>query len=123
MRLSRWIYLPFTLLLLAACSSNSGGPSAPCLFCPTPTLASPVVGVTHAPDAQAAVTAFLEALKSNDLTAMYGMLSSASQAAVPQDAFLTKYNDALNTMGAATLDYQVISLRGMNPTAAQVVGK
>ncbi|HEY5983254.1 MAG TPA: penicillin-binding transpeptidase domain-containing protein [Anaerolineales bacterium] len=120
MRLSRWIYLPFTLLLLAACSSNSGGPSAPCLFCPTPTLASPVVGVTHAPDAQAAVTAFLEALKSNDLTAMYGMLSSASQAAVPQDAFLTKYNDALNTMGAATLDYQVISLRGMNPTAAQV---
>ena len=54
------------------------------------------------PDARAAVTQFLEALKNNDLTAMYAMLSSETQAAVPQDAFLTKYNEALNTMGAAS---------------------
>jgi penicillin-binding protein 2 len=77
------------------------------------------VGVTSVPDAQAAVTRFLDALKGNDFTSMYSMLASGTQALVAQDAFITKYNDALNTMGAATLDYQLTS-QLLSPTAAQV---
>ena len=35
--------------------------------------------ITHAPDAEAAMRNFLEALKNNDFTAMYALLSKASQ--------------------------------------------
>ena len=120
MRHLRWVYIAFTLAALAACSPGSnGGPVIPPLFKPTPTLPPPIVTVISAPDARAAMTQFLEALKNNDLTAMYAMLSSETQAAVAQDVFLTKYNDALNTMGAATLDYQVTS-QLLSPAAAQV---
>ena len=120
MKQLRWIYLPVTLLLLAACSSRSNGGPVISIFRSTPTLPPPSVDITSVPDAGAAVGRFLEALKNNDLTAMYGMLSSSTQAAVPQEAFLTKYNDALNTMGAETLDYQVTSQIPPSPTAAQV---
>ena len=119
MRQLRRIHLPAMLFLLAACSTNSGGGPVISIFGPSPTLPSPIVGVTSVPDAEVTVTSFLEALKSNDLTAMYAMLSTPTRAAVPQDAFLMKYNEALNTMGAAKLDYQVVS-QLLSPTAAQV---
>ena len=119
MRRFRWLHIPATLLLLAACSSNAGGGPVISIFGPTPTLPSPNVGVTSVPDAEAALTAFLADLKSNNLTEMYGMLSSGSQAAVPQEIFLNKYGEALNTMGAASIDYQVMS-QLVSPTAAQV---
>lgn len=115
----RWIHLPLALFLLAACSSGPEGGPVISIFRPTPTLPAPSVSVTSVPDAQAAMTRFLESLKNNDLTAMYAMLSSGTQAAIPQDVFLAKYTDALNTMGAATLDYQVLS-QLLSPTAAQV---
>jgi hypothetical protein len=99
MKRLRWIHFAVTLLLLAACSSNSGGAPIISLFGPTPTLPPPSVSVTSVPDAQAAVTRFLDALKGNDFTAMYSMLASGTQAIVPQDAFIAKYNEALNTMG------------------------
>jgi penicillin-binding protein 2 len=107
------------MLVVAACSTNSGGSSGISLFGPTATLPPPHVGVTPAPDAEAAMTGFLEALKNNDLTAMYSMLSSGSQGAITQEDFIKRYNDALNTMGAAKLDYQVMS-QLLSPTAAQV---
>jgi penicillin-binding protein 2 len=119
MRHPRWIYLVLSLSLLAACSPGSNGRPVISIFAPTPTLPPPIVTVIPAPDARVAMTQFLEALKNNDLTSMYAMLSSESQAAVGQDAFLTWYNDALNTMGAAALDYQVTS-QLLSPTAAQV---
>jgi cell division protein FtsI/penicillin-binding protein 2 len=119
MKRLRWIYLSATLLLLAACSPSSNGRPIIPFFGPTATLPSPPVGITPAPNAEAAIGRYLEALKNNDLTAMYAMLSSSTQAAVPQDIFLTKYTDALNTMGAARLDYQVMS-QLLSPTAAQV---
>ncbi|HET6846962.1 MAG TPA: hypothetical protein VFH29_09000, partial [Anaerolineales bacterium] len=96
MRHPRWFYLVLALFLLAACSPGSNGRPVISIFAPTPTLPPPIVTIIPAPDAQAAMTQFLEALKNNDFTAMYAMLSSETQAAVPQDAFLTKYNDALN---------------------------
>jgi penicillin-binding protein 2 len=118
----QWIYITIVLSLLAACAPGANGGPGISIFRPTPTLPPPIVTVIAAPDARAAMTQFLEALKNNDLTAMYAMLSSDSQAAVAQDVFLNEYNDALNTMGAATLDYQVNS-QLLSPTAAQVAFK
>ena len=62
---------------------------------------------------------FLEALKKNDFAGMYAMLSSDTRAALTQDDFTKKYNDALDTMGAASLDYQVMS-QLLSPNEAQV---
>jgi penicillin-binding protein 2 len=119
MKLLRWIELLGALLLLAACSSKPGqGPVIP-LFGPSPTLRPPQVGVTSAPDAQAAMSQYLGALKTNDLTSMYSMLDKQSQAAISQGDFIQRYTDALNTMGAATLDYQVMS-QLLSPSVAQV---
>jgi penicillin-binding protein 2 len=62
---------------------------------------------------------FLEGLKNNDFASMYAMLSKASQAALKEEDFSKKYNDALNTMGASKLDYEVLS-QLLSPNTAQV---
>ncbi|MGZ6316722.1 MAG: penicillin-binding transpeptidase domain-containing protein [Anaerolineales bacterium] len=118
MKLLRWLQLILVMLLLAACSKSGKGPGG-ALFGPSATLPSPLVGVTHAPDARAAMTSFLQALDKNDFASMYAMLSKATQDALSQDAFAAKYNDAINTMGASKLDFQILS-QLLSPSAAQV---
>ena len=122
MRSIRWLTLLLTLLLLAACSktSTNGTPQPGFSLFPTKTpLPAPIVTVIHAPDAQSAMTGFLTALQKNDFATMYALLSKDSQAAITQDDFSKKYNDALNTMGAAKLDFQLIS-QSLSPNVAQV---
>ena len=108
------------MLLLAACSQAGipllpgGHPSAGAV-----TATPPAVEVTHAPSAEAAMTNYLEALKKYDFAAMYAMTSQATQASLSKDAFVAKYNDAIDTMGAAKIDYQLLS-ETKSPTAAQV---
>ncbi|HEX2696958.1 MAG TPA: penicillin-binding transpeptidase domain-containing protein, partial [Anaerolineales bacterium] len=118
----RWLQLIFMFWLLAACttpSTTNGTPKPGCLFCPAPTLPPAAVTVVHAKDARVAVTNFLEALKNNDFATMYALLSKDTQAAISQDDFSKKYNDALNTMGAAKFDYEVHT-QTLNPNTAQV---
>jgi penicillin-binding protein 2 len=50
---------------------------------------------------------------------MYAMLTKASQDAFTAEAFGKKYDDALNTMGASTLDFEVLS-QLKHPSSAQV---
>ncbi len=123
MKLNRWFPLILMLVLLAACSSNSGSatphPIFPPFFAPSPTLPSAQPTIIHAPDAEAAMRNFLEALKNNDYASMYAMLSKVSRDAITQDDFGKKYNDALNKMGAAKLDYDVLS-QLLSPNVAQV---
>ena len=119
MKLLRWLQLFLLTLLLAACSSRSGGGPIGPLFGSSATLPPPSVGVTHAPDARAAMTNFLQALAKNDFASMYGLLSKVTQDGLTQDAFAAKYNDALNTMGASKLDYEVLS-QLLSPNVAQV---
>jgi penicillin-binding protein 2 len=122
MKSTRWLPLLVTLLLLAACSKTSANGTPQPGFSLFPTkkpLPTPIVTIIHAPDAQSAMTGFLQALQKNDFTTMYALLSKASQAAVTQDDFSMKYNDALNTMGAAKIDYQLIS-QTLSPNVAQV---
>lgn len=110
------------LLLLAACSKTSanGTPQPGFSIFPTKTpLPTASVGITHAPDPEAAIQNFLAALKNNDYATMYALLSKSSQGALTAEAFGKKYDDALNTMGAAKLDFEVLS-EIRHPDSAQV---
>jgi len=103
--------------LLAGCSQSADGGFS--LFkTPTP-KPSPAAQITHAPDAQAAVINFLEALKNDDFETMYAMISNASQEAISFEDFAKRYNDALNTMSASSLDYEVLSSL-VTPFSAEV---
>lgn len=120
MKFLRWLNLSLILILVAGCAGN--GTAVPPLFSdPTPTsnLPTPFVAVTRAADATPTVRAFLEALKGNDFASMYTLIDAASQAAITQDDFVTKYRETLNTMSAVSVDYQV-STAALSPSSAQV---
>lgn len=119
MRIHRSIPLLIALGMLVACTAGPGaGPSLPFISA-TATERPPQVRVTPAPDAQAAMAQFLEALKQNDLQAMYGMLARSTRGVMTPDEFSKLYNDALGEMGASSLDYKVMS-QLIKPADAQV---
>lgn len=115
----RWLQLSLVVVLLAGCGLKPGSVGGFSLFATSTPLPTPPVTVIPAPDAKAAMTQFLTALKNNDFASMYAMLSKTSQESISQDDFSKQYNDALNTMGAATLDYEVLS-QLLSPSVAQV---
>ncbi len=120
MKLIRWFQLLVLMLLLVACAPKSGtGISGIFGGGKSVTQTPPVVAVTHAPDAEAAMRNFLEALKKNDFSSMYALLASGTKSSLSQDAFTAKYNDALDNMGASKLDYQLLS-ETLSPSAALV---
>ena len=104
MKVLRWINYILILAFLSACSSRwNGTRPIPGIFAtstPTPPLPTAQVTIIPAPDAQAAVTAFLQALQKDDYAGMYDMLSQSSRDAITLEDFSKRYNDALNTMSA-----------------------
>ena len=120
MKLTRRIIYILIFLLLTACAPepNGGGSVIP-FFKPTTTLPPPIVAITNVPDAKSAMTKYLDAFKNNDYATMYALLSKASQNSISQANFSKQYDDALNTMSASKLDYQLLSEQ-LNPTKAQV---
>ncbi len=108
MKVLRALTTILILSLVTGCSSGSNGVVIPFFSTPAP-LPSPVVQITPAPDAQTAVNKYLAALKNDDFSTMYAMLSKASQESISEEDFAKRYNDALNTMSAASLDYEVLS--------------
>ena len=86
---------------------------------PTPPLPTAQATITPAPDAQAAITAFLQALQKDDYAGMYDMLSQSSREAITLEDFSKRYNDALNTMSAASIEYTINSSL-LSPYAAEV---
>jgi penicillin-binding protein 2 len=118
MKLLRWLSLAVILALLAGCSSGNGAPPLFADPTSTSTLPPPFVGVTPAPDPTGTMYGFLDGLKGNDYAGMYGLLDAASQAAITQDDFVLRYREALNTMSASSLDYEVASV-APSPSVAQ----
>ncbi len=121
MKALRWVNYILILVFLSACGSNGAGP-LPAIFAtspPTQTLAPAQVTIIPAPDAQAAVTAFLQALQKDDYASMYNMLSQSSRDAITLEDFSKRYNDALNTMSAADIEYSINSSL-LSPDAAEV---
>jgi penicillin-binding protein 2 len=119
MKAFRWLNLFLVASFLSACGANPGGVPRFSLFATDTPLPSPVVQITPAPNAQAAVSAFFDALKASDYTSMYAMLTRTIRETIAQEDFTKRYNDALNTMSASSLDYEVLSSL-LNPYTAEV---
>jgi penicillin-binding protein 2 len=104
----RWINLVLMIVFLSACASGGGSNVPPIFGGPTSTpLPPPKVGITPAPDAQSAVTAFLESLQNDDFESMYAMLSKSSQEGITLEDFSKRWNNALNDMSVSGLDFTV----------------
>jgi penicillin-binding protein 2 len=113
MKFPRWISLLLVLVLLSACSGRTGTGT------PTQTrLPTAAVTTIPAPSTEAALRAFLDALKAEDYAAMYQQLTAASQAAVSQEEFSKAYAAAMDAMGVSQVDYNILIL-ATNPQSAQ----
>lgn len=119
MKSKRLIQLILIVIFITACSSSTDGPSIFGGSTPTSSLPTPAVGITPAPDAQAAFNNFYDALKENNYEAMYGMLSQASQSAISLEDFSKRWNDALNEMSAANFEVNILTSQ-MGPRNAEV---
>ena len=116
MRFFRWLNILLLLTFLSACSG--AGMSPPGI--PTDTAQpQPIVTINSVPSVDAALQAYLDAWKADDYNAMYARLSKVSQDANPLENFAVRNRDALNTMSAASLDYEVLSSL-VNPYSAEV---
>ncbi|MBI5824107.1 MAG: hypothetical protein HZB18_08780 [Chloroflexi bacterium] len=105
----RWVNFILIIAFLSACSF--GGDGVPPIFGgPTSTpLPTASVGVTPAPDENAAITKYLEALQQDDFETMYSMLTQASRDAVTLEDYSKRWNDALNNMSAAEIEFTINS--------------
>ena len=119
MKYYRWFNFALILILLTACGPRSGNNGGLFLFGPTPTLPAPQVSITHVPDAQAAMRTFLEAWKIEDYATMYSTLTRAGTDTINQEDFAARYHEAMVTMSANQLDYEILSVL-TNPYIAQV---
>ncbi len=121
MKVLRWINIILVLAFLSSCSSGGIGGNGGFgnLFAtPTP-LPPPLVGITPAPDAQAAVTKYLEAMQKDDYAGMYDMLSTLSRSGITLEDFSSRYKNALNTMSAASFEFAILS-NLLSPANAEV---
>ncbi|HNC09764.1 MAG TPA: penicillin-binding transpeptidase domain-containing protein [Anaerolineales bacterium] len=108
MRPLRWKHFIFIALVIVGCTSTNGVPNIPGIATEVP-LPTAQVQVTPAPDEQAAVKIFLEALQRDDFEIMYNMLSQASRAGITLEDFSKRWNDSLNEMSAASLEFTILS--------------
>jgi cell division protein FtsI/penicillin-binding protein 2 len=123
MKVLRWLNIILVLTFLSSCSAGGNGGSAGSPFSnlfatPTP-LPTAHVQITPAPDAQAAVTKYLEAMKKDDYAGMYDLLTKSSHDGITLDDFSKRYKNALNEMSAASLEFTILSSL-LSPTNAEV---
>jgi penicillin-binding protein 2 len=120
MKVLRWMNVLLVVAFLAACSSGgTGGSGFGNLFAsPTP-LPTAQIGITPAPNAEAAVTKFFQALQNDDYETMYAMLSKASRDVLSLEDFSKRWNDALNEMSATSFEF-VINSSKISPHNAEV---
>ncbi|HZM22055.1 MAG TPA: penicillin-binding transpeptidase domain-containing protein [Anaerolineales bacterium] len=105
MKFLRWLNAIVVLTFLTSCSGGGG-----ISIFPTETpLPQPIVTVLGAPNADAALGAYLDAFKAEDYNTMYGLISKVSQDTITLEDFAKRNRDALNEMSAGSFDYEVLS--------------
>jgi penicillin-binding protein 2 len=118
MKFFRWLNIVVLVTFLLGACSGDGPISIPGISTETP-LPPPPVTVISAPSADAALSAYLDAFKKEDYNTMYAMLTKAAQDSITLEDFAKKNRDALNTMSASSLDYEILSSL-VNPYASEV---
>ncbi len=119
MKFFRWLNILIIPAFLSACGSGGiNGINVPGFPTETP-LPQPIVNVTSAPNADAALRAYLDAFKADDYNTMHSLLSKPSQDANPLENFAVRNRDALNVMSAGSFDYEILSSL-VNPYSAEV---
>jgi cell division protein FtsI/penicillin-binding protein 2 len=119
MKSLRWIHLVLIVVFLSACASGGeGSPLSGIFATPTP-LPTAQVHITPAPDAQAAVTAFLQALQVDDFESMYDMLTQASRDGITLEDFSKRWVNVLNEMSAASIEFTILSSQ-LSPFDAEI---
>lgn len=121
MKVFRWINIILVLAFLSSCgTSGTGNSSGFSNFFATPTpLPTAQAHITSAPDAQAAVTKYLDAMQKDDYPGMYDMLAQSSRDGITLEDFSKHYKNTLNEMSAASLEFTILSSL-LSPTSAQV---
>ncbi|MFN2113517.1 MAG: penicillin-binding transpeptidase domain-containing protein, partial [Anaerolineales bacterium] len=107
------------LAMLAGCTKATENGTQQAQETPTPSLATPVIQTTQAPDVEDAAIAFLESWKISDFSAMYAMLSPERQAQISEEDFSTLYYNFAVELAMGTLDYSILS-SFVDPSQAQV---
>jgi penicillin-binding protein 2 len=118
MKFLRLFNILLLLTFLSSCSSAGNGGGIGLFPTDTP-LPPPIVNVTAAPSADAALTTYLDAFKADDYNTMYSMLSKVSLDTVTLEDFARRNRDALNEMSAGSFDYQILSSL-VNPYSAEI---
>ena len=113
MKFLRWLDFIALLTFLTACSGGSS------IFPTETSLPQPIVTVSPAPKADAALMAYLDAFKAEDYNTMYGSLSKVTQDSITLEDFAKRNRDALNEMSAGSFDYEVLSSL-VNPYTSEV---
>lgn len=119
MKSLRWKQLILISLVVVGCTSSGSGGGVSSIFATDTPLPTARAAVTPAPNVEAAVTAFFEALKTDDYEVMYSMLSESSRETLTLEDFSKRWNDALNTMSASSFDVSVVSST-LSPFNAEV---
>ncbi|MDX1438195.1 MAG: NTF2-like N-terminal transpeptidase domain-containing protein, partial [Anaerolineales bacterium] len=116
MKLRLWTSL--ILLFLAACTPDisitpTAGEQA------TATLPEPAINTTSVPDPLGAAQAYLDAWKSENYEAMYGLLSPLSQEAISFEDFEAYYRSIAAEAALEGVDYEILGAL-THPNRAQV---
>ncbi len=115
----RWINFVLIIIFISACASGGDG-LPPILGGPTNTpLPTAHAAITPAPDENASITKYLQALQQDDFETMYSMLAQSSRDAVTLEDFSKRWNDALNAMSAAEIEFAILSAQ-IGPRDAEV---
>ena len=106
MKFLRWLNFVVIVTFLTACTSSGMGlPTFPT----NTSLPQPIVTIVQAPKPEAALTAYLNAFKTDDYNTMYSLLSKATQDSISLQDFAKRNKEAIDEMSAGSFDYQVLS--------------
>lgn len=103
------------VIMLTGCSLFGGGPAESA----GATLPNPNVTTVHAPDAEEAARAFLDAWVEGAYSDMYAMLSPLTQEWISETEFIGEYQWFRTTTALARIEYEIIAAL-VNPEAAEV---
>jgi penicillin-binding protein 2 len=108
------------ILTMTACTVQTNVPGTEETGVLTPTLPSPQVGITPAPNIDQAVSTFMDLWQVEDYAAMYNMLADEAQRGISSEDFTARYLDmaaAMTLQFETGIEYEILSST-TNPTSA-----